>query len=98
MPRMRDPNRQLPRRPTLSSFPVDGAMLGSVDVPVLCIAGDKDAFFPHPDDQAKLFTGSPEAKAVVLPGTGHAVTLEKSAPEFRRAMADWLRAHKFAAR
>ncbi|MGQ0845661.1 MAG: alpha/beta hydrolase [Sporichthyaceae bacterium] len=81
-----------------SSFVVDGAMLGSIDVPVLCIAGDRDVFFPRPDWQAKLFTGSPSATAVVLPDTGHAITLEKSAPEFRAAMADWLRAHKFAAK
>jgi pimeloyl-ACP methyl ester carboxylesterase len=79
------------------SFLVDGFGLGNVEVPVLCIAGDADVFFPHPDKQASLFTGSKDVKAVTLPNTGHAITLEKSAPQFRAAMADWLRYRQFAA-
>jgi pimeloyl-ACP methyl ester carboxylesterase len=79
------------------SFVVDADLLSTVEVPVLCIAGDKDVFFPHPDQQASLFTGSPDAKAVILPNTGHAITLEQSAPDFRAAMATWLRDHHLAA-
>ncbi len=80
-----------------SSFVVDAAMLRAIEVPVLCIAGDKDAFFPYPEEQAKLFVGSPDVKAVILPNTGHAVTLEKSAPDFRAAMVTWLAEHRFRA-
>ncbi|HEY3603174.1 MAG TPA: alpha/beta hydrolase, partial [Sporichthyaceae bacterium] len=79
------------------SFVFDADLLSTVAVPVLCIAGDEDVFFPHPDQQASLFTGSKDAKAVILPNTGHALTLEKSAPAFRAAMTTWLRDHNLAA-
>lgn len=81
----------------LGSFVVDPVKVRSISIPVLCIAGDKDAFFPRPDDQAKLFAGSSDVKSVVVPNTGHAITLEKSAPDFRKAMASWLAARQFAA-
>lgn len=79
------------------SFVLDPVKVRSISIPVLCIAGDKDAFFPRPDDQARLFAGSSDVKSVVVPNTGHAITLEKTAPDFRKAMAGWLAARQFAA-
>jgi pimeloyl-ACP methyl ester carboxylesterase len=84
-----------PLQKALGSFVIDADLLSTIEVPVLCIAGDADVFFPHPDQQASLFTGSKDAKAVILPNTGHALTLEKSAPAFRAAMATWLHDHGF---
>jgi pimeloyl-ACP methyl ester carboxylesterase len=86
-----------PLMKALGSFVIDADLLSTIEVPVLCIAGDKDVFFPHPDQQASLFSGSKDAKAVILHNTGHAITLEKSAPDFRAAMASWLREHRFDA-
>jgi hypothetical protein len=40
-----------------------------------------------------LFTGSSDVKSVLLPDTGHALTLGHSAPQFRDQMAQWLGAH-----
>ncbi len=80
-----------------TSIATDVAMLGTVDVPVLVIAGAQDAFFPDPDAQAKLFTGSSDVRAVKLADTGHAITLERTAPAFRRAVAGWLGERGFAA-
>lgn len=80
-----------------TSIAADVAMLGTVDVPVLVIAGAQDAFFPDPDAQASLFTGSSDVQAVKLDDTGHAITLERTAPAFRAAVADWLGERGFAA-
>jgi pimeloyl-ACP methyl ester carboxylesterase len=76
----------------------DLAMLATIGVPVLTIAGARDSFFPHPDLQAKLFTGSPDVQTVKLDGMGHGIVLERKAPAFRAALAGWLRDRRFAAR
>jgi pimeloyl-ACP methyl ester carboxylesterase len=67
--------------------------LREVKVPVLVITGANDAFFAQPEQQAKLFSGSPDATGVTLPDTGHAITLGHTAGAFRDKMAAWLQAH-----
>lgn len=66
--------------------------LGGVRVPVLLIYGAEDALFQPPGTarQQALFTGSTDVSTVVLPRTGHALTLERSAPRLRAAVAAWL--------
>jgi alpha-beta hydrolase superfamily lysophospholipase len=76
-----------------SDIASDSAFLGQVSVPVLLVTGDSDAFFDDPAHEAMLFSGSPEVKAVLMPDTGHAITLGHTAPQFRDLMAQWLQAH-----
>jgi pimeloyl-ACP methyl ester carboxylesterase len=72
---------------------VDLANVASIRVPVLVIAGDKDALFPPPAvaDQASLFTGSRAVAKVTLPGVAHAITLERTFdPAALRTVDRWL--------
>jgi len=72
---------------------MDTALLRSIRVPVLVLGGAQDAFFPDPESQAKLFTGSPDVVAASLPDTGHAITLGYSAPAVRGEIGGWLQDH-----
>jgi pimeloyl-ACP methyl ester carboxylesterase len=74
-------------------FVADAALLRTIRVPVLVVAGEQDAFFPDPESQGKLFSGSPDVVVSRLPDTGHAITLGHSAPTFRALMAEWLYDH-----
>lgn len=76
----------------------DLAMLGTIDVSVLTIGGAQDSYFPHPDLQAKLFTGSSDVAAVKFDGLGHGVVLERKGSVFRAALAAWLHERRFDAR
>ncbi len=76
-----------------NSVATDLNKLREVKVPVLVITGDSDAFFAQPEQQAKLFSGSPDAQGVTLADTGHAITLGHSAPAFRDRMVAWLTSH-----
>lgn len=80
-----------------ANIAADVALLGSIDVPVLCIAGAQDSYWPHPDLQARLFTGSPDVAAVRIDGLGHGIVLERKGSVFRAELANWLRARRFAA-
>ncbi|HZE67689.1 MAG TPA: alpha/beta hydrolase [Sporichthyaceae bacterium] len=71
----------------------DSVFNRQVTVPVLLITGDSDAFFDDPAQEAALFTDSLDVKSVLLPNTGHAITLGHSAPQFRDQMAAWLDEH-----
>lgn len=78
-----------------TSLTGDVAHLSSVTVPVLCIAGQNDAFYPYPRQQCAHFTASRRVSAVALPDTGHAITLGRSAPQFQAAMQTWLTTNGF---
>jgi pimeloyl-ACP methyl ester carboxylesterase len=71
--------------------------LPTIKVPVLLAYGDDDALFPPPAGslQQPRFAGSRDVTATFLPDTGHAVTLERSAPELRKRVGSWLAAHGF---
>ena len=58
---------------------VDLVNVPAIEVPVLVIAGGKDALFPPPagPDQAALFTGAESVKEIALPNVAHAITLER---------------------
>lgn len=71
--------------------------LDEITVPVLVLAGQEDAFFPPPAvaRQAGLFTGSRDVDRVVLPNTGHALTLHYGRDRFSAAVTTWLNSHGF---
>jgi pimeloyl-ACP methyl ester carboxylesterase len=79
-----------------NSFPAaiatDIAMVPSIKVPVLLVFGQNDALFPPPaeSNQRALFAGSPKVQSVMLADTGHALTLERSAPSTVAAVSGWL--------
>ncbi len=65
--------------------------IASIDVPVLVIIGKEDALFPPPSGrtQRDLFTGSPNVTLKQLSPSGHAVTVEETAPQFSDAISRW---------
>jgi pimeloyl-ACP methyl ester carboxylesterase len=69
--------------------------LSQVAVPVLVICGNQDALFDC-QHQRDRFSGSADASAVFLENTGHAVTLERTANQFRTEVATWLGRRGFA--
>jgi pimeloyl-ACP methyl ester carboxylesterase len=76
-----------------SNMASDAAFLSDVEIPVLLITGDSDAFFDDPNHEAHLFSGSKDVTAVLMKDTGHAITLGHTAAAFRDQMADWLHRH-----
>jgi pimeloyl-ACP methyl ester carboxylesterase len=70
----------------------DSREVASIQVPVLLAIGADDAMFPPPaqDRQRGLFTGSRDVTAITVQDTGHALSLERSAPYTRDAVAAWL--------
>jgi pimeloyl-ACP methyl ester carboxylesterase len=81
----------------ISALVADLKSLGQVKVPVLVVCGREDAVTP---DFAcpylkRRYTGSRDASLVYIKNAGHALTLERTAPTFRRRVAGWLSAHDF---
>jgi len=76
---------------------VDHLQVSSIKLPVLLVMGAEDAIFPPPslEHQKSLYTGTGDLTAVSVPDTGHAVTLEASAPSTRDTVASWLCARGF---
>jgi pimeloyl-ACP methyl ester carboxylesterase len=72
--------------------------IGDLEVPVLLMFGRNDPVWNAgaPDDQAALFSASPDVRLEYFPGTGHALTLEQSAPQVRRTVREWLDRHKLS--
>ncbi|MGQ0576956.1 MAG: alpha/beta hydrolase [Pseudonocardia sp.] len=72
----------------------DTALLGTVDQPVLLVYGEEDAIFdsgPAGTRAQKMrYAGTDDVTDVFLPGTGHALTLERSAPQLRATVSGWL--------
>ena len=71
--------------------------LDQIDVPVLVLAGEDDAFFPPPavERQAELFTGAESVTTEVIADTGHALTLHLSRDEFASEITHWLQDNGF---
>jgi pimeloyl-ACP methyl ester carboxylesterase len=61
------------------------------------IFGKQDALFPPPAAQnhRTLFTGSNDVTLHEIDGAGHTLMLQRTAPEFRRKLSDWLSARGF---
>jgi pimeloyl-ACP methyl ester carboxylesterase len=88
--RMRDPCGDYSSY--LQALVTDQLTLKTVTVPVLLVSGANDAVFPPPagERQKAMFSGSANVSLVTIPDTGHALALERSAPQFRAAVAGWL--------
>lgn len=71
---------------------VNAASVRNIRVPVLLLFGGDDAMFEDNSDevQAALFLNSPSVTPRSFPRAGHALTLERSAPEVHSAAATWL--------
>jgi len=67
-------------------------LLNGIQVPVLLIAGSKDALFPPPGDQFQgpRYMGSDKVSYVQIAGAPHAIMLSRQAPQFRAAISKWL--------
>lgn len=67
--------------------------LAAIDVPVLLLYGTSDAVYDQPaagEQQRGAFSGSDDVTLRFLDGAGHALTLERSAPELRGTVSGWL--------
>jgi pimeloyl-ACP methyl ester carboxylesterase len=66
--------------------------VGLIQIPVLQICGADDALFPAADCklQKLRYFGSTDKTLLTETDTGHAVTLETSAPSLGQKVADWL--------
>ncbi len=87
--RNRDPCGDFPS--LLSAVVVDQLFLGRITVPVLLVCAENDALFPRQgcEQQADLYSGA-NVTPLLLGSTGHAVTLERSAPLLHQGVANWL--------
>jgi pimeloyl-ACP methyl ester carboxylesterase len=78
---------------------LDNQRSGDVKVPVLLVFGENDAGFSDPhsagEQQKQALSGSSDVTLKFVPDTGHAVTLERSAPATRAIVSDWLTGHGF---
>jgi pimeloyl-ACP methyl ester carboxylesterase len=78
----------------LSGVAVDALMVPTIEVPVVYVWGTDDGNYidgtPWWQLQEALFLSSPKVTDVTLDDTGHAVTLERSAPQTVAAMDRWL--------
>ncbi|HEX3607677.1 MAG TPA: alpha/beta fold hydrolase [Candidatus Dormibacteraeota bacterium] len=70
----------------------DSQQVASIQIPVLLAIGADDAIFPPPaqERQKGMFTGTKDLTAITVPNTGHALSLERSAPFTRDAVTNWL--------
>lgn len=71
---------------------VNVANIATIKAPVLVIIGKQDALFPPPagPTQRNLFTGSSSVTLRELEPSGHAVTIEATAPELAASISKWL--------
>jgi pimeloyl-ACP methyl ester carboxylesterase len=73
----------------------DQLQLGTITVPVLIVCASDDALFP-PDGctkQQDLYSASTDVSTVVIDGTGHALTLERTRRQFQATVSAWMSAH-----
>src|SRR5207245_8193819 len=66
---------------------------GDIKVPVLLLYGLSDALFAQPSAgyaQRQLFTGTSDVTLRFFRGAGHALTLQRSAPQVRSVVSHWL--------
>ena len=81
----------------LNAVAVDAAMIGSIKAPIAYVHAGADAIFqsglPWAQTQEALYGSSSKVTDISLPGAGHAVTLEHSAPALEAAMDAWLQAN-----
>jgi pimeloyl-ACP methyl ester carboxylesterase len=84
--------------PAPAEFPINKARLSEVDVPVLLVFPEKDPIFAREgqEQQRGNYCLEPapltncDVQVQWLAGTGHFPMLERTAPQFRALVADWL--------
>lgn len=78
-------------------FVLNQVRLGEITVPVLLIYPEHDPVFTREaqERQQELFTGTRDVTTWILPDTGHIPMLERSAPQFRALLSDWLNSRGF---
>jgi pimeloyl-ACP methyl ester carboxylesterase len=85
-------------KPTLAG---NAPLLGSIDLPVLVLIGDSDAYFTPvqgrsaAEVQAEFYTGSSDVTWVALENTGHLPALELHAAAYRQTLSAWLKPRGF---
>lgn len=94
-----DPRRRInPCGDLQSAVPaavVTGLKAKSIKVPVLLLMGDKDLVFDSKRLPLQaLFYGGPTTTKVI-PGATHGLTVDRTAPEFRSALEEWLLSQDF---
>lgn len=69
-----------------------GMHIDEIDVPVLLLWGRDDPVYTDDagENQAADFSGSDDVTTVYFERTAHAMTLDRSAPQLRAAVSDWL--------
>jgi pimeloyl-ACP methyl ester carboxylesterase len=74
---------------------LDVRSLSLIRAPVLVVCGREDETTPSFTCPylKRRYTGSRDVSLYFIPKAGHALTLERRAPNFRRRVADWLRRH-----
>lgn len=79
--------RQLAEELTFDPEPIFAA----VRVPVLLVYGDADEWIPVNESVAVWKRACPSAEVLVVPGMAHVPAVDEAiAPEYERAMVDWL--------
>ena len=78
----------------------DGSRAGDVKVPVLLVMGEQDKVFEPgtAEKQRDAYTGSDDVTLYKQPRASHALTLEKTAPQMRAAVAAWFARRGFTER
>jgi hypothetical protein len=81
----------------LNAVAVDALNIGTIKVPVAYVWGTQDANYiigtPWWSLQELLYSESPKVTDITLPGSGHAVTLERTFPTLVSQMSAWLTAN-----
>lgn len=77
-----------PTRPRVAS---NLANIAKITIPTLVVIGAEDAIYPvRADKQASLLTGSSDVTPITIAGSGHALTLHRSAGMFSAQVSNWL--------
>lgn len=82
----------------IAAITTNSNRIGALTLPVLLVYGTDDAIFEQPvagENQKKAFSGSKDVTLRFVSRTGHAMTLERSAPETRELVSAWLAAKGF---
>ena len=84
--------------PGPAEFPINKARLSEVDVPVMLVFPEKDPIFTRDGQEQQRGNYCPKPEPLTncdvqvefLADTGHFPMLEKTVPQFRALVADWL--------
>ena len=72
------------------------SVIGGITAPLLVILAADDAIFPPAgaDAEMSLFASATDKTLYIVPGTGHVLTLHRSAPTTTAMVASWLENHE----